>query len=451
MPSTKMPGEFQLIQHLQTILAQTMPAIPRMAGEGQVILGIGDDCAVLQGAGGKYLLVTTDMLVEDVHFSRAYSSLREIGQKAMIVNISDIAAMSGEPKFAFISLALPASFSLEDFDELWQGIAEAAQKYSLLILGGDTNASFPSLKEHGLVINITLIGEVWPHGLITRQGARQGDLILLTGQVGDSSAGLDLLQSYGGRCSVSDKKSAGCEVRGAEQQDAPRSTHYAQSVSDSAYSGSGFPRAGYIQPLEYDIDRPSAQGASPGGLHYNHYLQDIRYQQAIQRHRVPVVRLAESRIIGQHHLATAMIDVSDGVAGDLRHLCNQGPLIHLNYGTDTGSKPCLEGQQRKAGAILWSDRIPISGAVTEIARLLQKSAISYALCGGEDYELLFTVPPDLADKARHMIEQETGTPVSIIGEITDEAKGIRLIDAHGQIIPFPESGFDHFRKEKRGE
>jgi len=407
MSSTKMPGEFQLIQHLQTILAQPMSApIPRMAGEGQVILGIGDDCAVLEGAGGKYLLVTTDMLVEDVHFSRAYSSLREIGQKAMIVNISDIAAMAGEPRFAFISLALPASFSLEDFDELWQGMAEVAQKYSLLILGGDTNASFPRLKEHGLVINITLIGDVWPHGLISRQGASPGDLILLTGQVGDSAAGLDLLQSYGEHSGV------------------------------TAHSGCGFPQAGYIQPLEDNIDLPSAQEGSPGCLHDIHYLQDIRYQQALQRHRVPVIRLAESRIIGQHHLATAMIDVSDGLAGDLRHLCNQSHLIH-------------QGQQGSVGAILWSDRIPISGAVTEIARLLQNPALSYALCGGEDYELLFTAPPDLADKARQMIEQETGTQVSIIGKITEETKGIYLIDTYGQTIPITESGFDHFRKEKR--
>jgi thiamine-monophosphate kinase len=348
-------------------------------------LGIGDDCAVLEGAGGKYLLVTTDMLVEDVHFSRAYSSIREIGQKAMIVNISDIAAMAGEPRFAFISLALPASLSLEDFDELWQGMAEVAQKYSLLILGGDTNASFPRLKEYGLVINITLIGEVWPDRVISRQGARPGDLILLTGQLGDSAAGLDLLQSYGESDEVSTQ-----------------------------------------------IDWSSVHADGPVFQDNNQYLHDFRYQQALQRHRVPVVRLAESRIIGQRHLATAMIDVSDGLAGDLRHLCNQSHLIH-------------QGQQGKVGAVLWSDRIPISGAVTGIARLLQKSALSYALSGGEDYELLFTSPPDLAEKARQMIEQETGTPVSIIGEITEEAKGIHLIDTYGQVIPIPESGFDHFR------
>jgi len=173
------------------------------------------------------------------------------------------------------------------------------------------------------------------------------------------------------------------------------------------------------------------------------YLQDIRYQKALQRHRVPIVRLAESRIIGQHHLATAMIDVSDGVAGDVRHLCNQSHLTQSNL--------IHQDRQGSAGAVLWSDRLPISSSATDIARLLQKPAISYALCGGEDYELLFTAPPDLAEKARQMIERETGTPVSIIGEITEKAKGIRLIDDHGQAVPVPEYGFDHFRKEKRGE
>lgn len=466
MSSTKMPGEFQLIQHLKTMLAQTNPAqreicrmklaqtkltqtkIPQTkplsippaaltpmthkAGEGQVILGIGDDCAVFQGTEGKYLLVTTDMLVEDVHFSRSYSSIRQIGQKAMIVNISDIAAMGGEPRFAFISLALPASFSLEEFDELWQGMAEVAKTYSLLILGGDTNASFPQVKEHGLVINITLIGDVWPQGLISRQGARQGDLILLTGQVGDSAAGLDLLQSI------------------------ERSSK--EGVSDQGGS------PGCLQDGQSDRARQYL-----GDIQY---LQDSRYQQAIQRHRVPAVRLAESRIISRHHLATAMIDVSDGLAGDLRHLCNQGhfiqqdiqeggePALQQGGGTilqdgagDTLQQKAVDTFQEKAGyafqgragAVLWADRLPISDAVIEIARLLQRPALSYALCGGEDYELLFTVPPDLADKAKQMIEQETGTLVSIIGEITDEAKGIHLIDAHGQTIPVPESGFDHFR------
>ena len=139
MPSTKMPGEFQLIQQLQRKITQ-----PDENEARDIIVGIGDDCAVLAGTEGQYLLVTTDMLVEDVHVSRNYSSLRDIGQKAVRVNLSDIAAMGGEPTYAFISLALPPSLFLEDFDELWQGLSEAANEYSLLILGGDTNASFPS-------------------------------------------------------------------------------------------------------------------------------------------------------------------------------------------------------------------------------------------------------------------------------------------------------------------
>jgi len=362
MSSSKIPAEFQLIERIQAMLASA-------AAEKGVILGIGDDCAVLEGAEGKYLLVTTDMLIEDVHFSRAFSSLHEIGQKAMIVNISDIAAMGGEPRFAFISLAFPSSFSLEEFDQLWEGMIEVARRYSLLVLGGDTNASFPQLNDHGLVINITLIGEVQPSELISRQGAGEGDLILLTGQIGDSAAGLDLLTSR---------------------------RFFAQAAS----------------------------GSKP---------EDICcYQQAVQRHRVPVVRLSESRIISRHHLATAMIDVSDGVATDLRHLLC----------------PRLGGQREmgELGAILWPEKIPVSEAAAKVARMLGKEPLTYALCGGEDYELLFTATPDQAYKAKELIERQTLTSVSIIGEITEKVKGIHLIDGQGQIAPFLAAGFDHFKR-----
>lgn len=363
MSSPELPGEFLLINHLQKKV--TSP------NEAEVVIGIGDDCAVLHGTEGKYLLVTTDMLIEDVHFSRLYSPLHQIGQKAIIVNLSDIAAMGGKPKFAFISLALPPSLSFEDFDELTQGLIDAAQKYSVFIAGGDTNASFPYAKvssadkppkvtPSGLVINITLLGEIEPKNVITRRGARQGDFILLTGQIGDSSAGLDILR--------------------------------------------------FVKGVSADKNKID--------LKKSHYLQTI------QRHQVPVVRLAEAQLISENHLATAMIDVSDGLAGDLRHICRQG----------------------KVGAILWCDRFPISKAVKDIARLFRKSHLTYALAGGEDYELLFTCPPDHVEKAQQLIEQGTGTAISIIGEITEKENDVRLIDSHGQTLPLPESGFDHFHK-----
>lgn len=364
MSATKIPGEFFLINRLQAKLIQ-----PK---EKESIIGIGDDCAVLQGTQGNYLLVTTDMLIEDVHFSRLYSSFQQIGQKALIVNISDIAAMGGKPKFAFISLALPPSLSLEDFDELSQGITEIAEKYSISIVGGDTNAGPDYLNSSskdeplkrqysGLVINITLLGEIQPKNIITRRSACQGDLIILTGHVGDSAAGLDLLNFI-------------------KNSSANKST----------------------------VD----------------FKKNI-YQQAIKRHQVPIIRLAESQIISQNHLATAMIDVSDGVAGDLRHIC----------------------QQSEVGAVLWCEHIPISKAVQDIARLFHKPPLSYGLSGGEDYELLFTCPPDRIDEAKRLIKQGTGTPMSIIGEITQKEKGVRLIDFQGHSILAPESGFDHFQSD----
>ncbi|MGA1875790.1 MAG: thiamine-phosphate kinase [bacterium] len=363
----KISGEFQLIKYIQ----RKVPPLQ----DKRVILGIGDDSAVLQEAEGKYLLVTTDMLVENVHFNCLYSSFRQIGKKALLVNISDIAAMGGEPKFALVSLALSPHLLRKDFHELIQGMVEIAGAYSILILGGDTNASYPSqnppsdLKDlknppAGLIINITLLGEVSPEHLVTRRGAQKGDFILLTGQVGGSAAGLDLLHAL--------KNPA---------------------LGDSR-----------LNPEEL------------GG------------EGNIQRHRVPMVRLAESRIISQNLLATAMIDVSDGLAGDLRHLC----------------------QQAGAGAMLWIDQLPVSEETKKIAQAFHKPYLSYALSGGEDYELLFTCHPDRAREARQLIEQGTGTQVSIIGRITDKYEGIRLIDSHGHTVPAPESGFDHFQPGPEG-
>ena len=361
MSATKIPGEFFLIHRLQAKLMHPQ--------EKKIIIGMGDDCAVLQGTQGNYLLVTTDMLIEGVHFSRRYSSFQQIGQKAIIVNISDIAAMGGKPKFAFLSLALPPTLSLEEFDELSLGITETAEKHSVSIVGGDTNACpgyfNSSCKDEslqgqhsGLVINITLLGEIQSKNILTRRGAREGDLIVLTGHVGESAAGLDLL-----RC---------------------------------------------IKNSPADKNRIDEK--------------KIHYQQAIKRHRVPVIRLAEAQLISQNHLATAMIDVSDGVVGDLRHICRQSEV----------------------GAILWCEQIPISKAVRHIAPLFHKPPLSYGLSGGEDYELLFTCPPDRIDKAKRFIKQGTGTSISIIGEITQKEKGVRLIDSQGHSIPAPESGFDHF-------
>ena len=236
-------------------------------------------------------------------------------------------------------------------------------------MGGDTNATpnyshaisrDESLQKlnPGLVINITLLGEVRPKNIITRQGARPGDCILLTGQVGDSAAGLDLLR--------------------------------------------------YRKNLPVD-----------------EYPEDFTaHQQAVNRHLVPIVRLAESQIISQNHLATAMIDVSDGVAGDLRHICYQSNV----------------------GATLWCEQIPVSKASQDIARLFRKSHLSYGLAGGEDYELLFTCSPDRVDEAKRLIKRGTGTSVSIIGKITLKEEGVRFIDSRGQDVAVPATGFDHFQK-----
>ena len=350
MSSSKIPGEFELIKHLQKKL--------KSYSRNQAILGIGDDCAIIQGPSGKHLLITTDILLEKVHFSSHYSSYNQIGEKSLLVNISDIAAMGGEPRYAFLSLALPSSIAFEKIDELLQGITETARNYSIMILGGDTNASplgdnfsdDPASEGCGLVINITLIGEVSPDKIITRKGANRGDLILVTGQLGASAAGLDILE------------------------------HLQDSYNEKPF-----------------------------------------YEDLVKRHQVPVVRLQESRVISQHHLATAMLDISDGLAGDLRHLCSQSD----------------------SGAVIWISQFPVAQGVKEIAGILNKSYLSYVFSGGEDYELLFTCPPERSREAKSIIEEATSTSITIIGEITGKTKGIRAIDLNGNTVPVS-AGFDHF-------
>ena len=308
----------------------------------EVLVGIGDDAAAVAG-NAETLLLTTDTLLEGVHFRRSTATLRDIGAKAIAVNASDIAAMGGQPRYALLALALPSSLAVADVDELYAGISEMAERHGVAVVGGDTCAA-PS----GVVLSVTLVGRVDGTPL-RRSGARPGDAILVTGALGASAAGLAVLEG----------------------------------------------RARALPPDVVDA--------------------------VVGPHRLPTPRVVEGRLIHASGWATAMIDLSDGLATDLDHIAAES----------------------RVGARVDVDTLPLSDATRAVAQTLGTDPLSWALSGGEDYELLFTARADRAADLARRVTIETGTPVHRIGEIRPRDEGVRFLDRAGR--PYAATpGFDHF-------
>lgn len=293
-----------------------------------VVAGIGDDAAVLNYGKNNYLLFTTDMLVENVHFSLKYYSPQQIGMKAIEQNISDIAAMGGIPKFAIVSLALPDYIGVEFVDKLYSGINQKAKKYKISIVGGNITHS----KE--IVVSIAMIGFAEKKYLALRSGAKVGDLIFCSGDVGKSAVGLDLLKNK---------------------------------------------------------------------MHRN----------SIKHHLEPQSRLSLARKLVKIGV-NSMIDVSDGVASEIRHICNESNV----------------------GAIIYADKIPILKNTIIDAKKLHKNPLDFALYGGEDFELIFTANKNKLNKFRKY-------DVKAIGKITDKRYGIKLVKNNKKFSLG--NGFDHFK------
>ena len=282
-------GEFGLISRLQSRLKYRSP---------QVIQGIGDDCAVLSLNNGNYQVLTTDALVETIHFNLKTHTPEQLGWKTMAVNISDIAAMGGQPKFAVLSLGIPNSFPVDFLDRFYKGLNQASLKYKVALVGGDTVAS----PKH-LFINLTLLGETFKKKVFTRSGARPGDKIFVTGTLGDSALGLKILES-------------------------PR----------KKWKG----------------------------------LETLR-KKLIQRHLKPEPRVEVASWLAKSKFkVTSMIDISDGLTQDLGHILKAG----------------------KVGAELRESELPISKPLEKYSLNNGLPALEWALSGGEDYELLFTVAPE---------------------------------------------------------
>ena len=330
-------GEFGLIKHL------TEGIEPKNAS---TIYGVGDDAAVLSYPASKQVLVTTDVLLEGVHFDLTYVPLKHLGYKAAVVNFSDIYAMNGTPRQITVTLGVSKRFSVEDMDQLYAGIRLACEVYGVDIVGGDTTSSLT-----GLTISITCIGEADPDKVVYRNGAKETDLICVSGDLGAAYMGLQLLER---------EKSV---LRG--------NTDIQPDFSGKEYL------------LERQL-KPEAR-------------KDI------------IQKLAEAGI-----RPTAMMDISDGLSSELMHICKQS----------------------NAGCRIYEEHIPIDYQTAVMAEEFNMNLTTCALNGGEDYELLFTVP--IADHER--VQDIEG--IRLIGHITKPELGCALITRDGQEFELKAQGWN---------
>jgi thiamine-monophosphate kinase len=334
-------GEFGLIARIQQILPP--------ATHPDLILGIGDDTAVIRQDDQRVILITCDIQIQNQHFRLKHTPPYQLGRRAMAVNLSDIAAMGGQPTFALVSLGLPKSFPGGDFDALFQGLRDELAQFSALIIGGNLSHS-----EKDLIIDITLMGEACAGQFITRSGARPGDRIFVTGEPGAAGAGLILLEKF----------------------------------------GTAFP---------------------------------AEFTRLVEKHRRPIPRIEAGQRIAQSGQATAMIDVSDGLAGDLSHLCTMSQV----------------------GAEICENQLPLAQDIQAVATLAGKPALEIVLHSGEDYELLFTLKADTPEAMLRSMAHETGVTLTEIGKIIPES-GFFIRSAN-QRTPLSPTGWDHFRQRYAAE
>lgn len=337
--------EFALIQALQRRFARRAPLLVR---------GIGDDAAVIAASPTTWWHITTDLLAEGVHFDLSTASPESVGYRAAMANLSDIAAMGAVPRYLLTSLAIPKMFKSAHVYELYEGLMKACRPHGVRLIGGDTSAS-----KAGLFLSITLIGTTAARRALFRHGARVVDRIYVTGTLGDSLAGLQLLT----------------------RRKTPRSTPRI------------FPQL---------------------GKSHRHFL--------VNRHLRPTARLAEGQWLNNARLATAAIDLSDGLSGDLRHIC----------------------EESRVGAELDLGKIPISAACRAYAERHRLQPVQLALTGGEDYELLFTA----SSRNHSTIERQArarGYRVTCIGTIRPQRFGIQMTANDGTMRPIPMTSYEHFR------
>jgi len=333
-------GEFALIDRLTGDIKFNHP---------ETIKGVGDDAAVID-AGEKVFLFSTDLLVEGIHFDMTYMPLRHLGYKAAVVNISDIAAMNGIPKQITCSIAVSSRFSVEALEEFYEGFKLACEKYKVDLVGGDTSSN-----TKGLVISVSILGIASKDEVVYRSGAKPGDLLCVTGDLGSAYLGLLILE----------REKKVFEANTAMQPEL----------------------AGYEYILSRQL-KPEAR-------------TDIR-----------------NLLLGLGIRPTAMIDISDGLASEILHICKQ---------SGTGCK-------------LFEEKIPMDDNSRQLAMEFKIIPSVAALSGGEDYELLFTIPQSDYEKIKDV------RGISIIGHMTPAAEGKFMVTPDGQFVPLSAQGWDGLKK-----
>ncbi|WP_278888015.1 thiamine-phosphate kinase [Leyella stercorea] len=345
-------GEFGLIRHLTDNI--------KIKNESTV-KGVGDDCAVLHYPDSE-VLVTTDMLMEGVHFDLTYIDLQHLGYKSAMVNISDIFAMNGTPRQLTVSIALSKRFKVEDMEEFYSGLRMACDKWGVDIVGGDTTSSYT-----GLAISITCIGEARKEDIVYRNGAKDTDLICVTGDLGAAYMGLQLLERE-------------------------KSVYY-QQVDEARKKNDK-------RALE------ELKGFQPDFAGKEYLLQ--RQLQTEARGDI-IARFRELNI-----RPTAMMDISDGLSSELMHICKQS----------------------NCGCRIYEKNIPIDYQTAVMAEELNMNVTTCALNGGEDYELLFTVPIGDHEKIQQMDN------VKLIGHITRPELGQMLVTRDNQEFELKAQGWN---------
>jgi thiamine-monophosphate kinase len=301
-------------------------------------VGVGDDAAVLRTGGGAEWVVTTDAFLENVHFLREVHPPKAVGYKALARATSDIAAMGARSRYFFLTLGLPDACAGAWLDDFLDGMARAARRFGLILAGGDTT------KYPVIVASLTVVGEIDRGKAVLRSGARPGDLLCVSGRLGEAELGLRLIQRK--------------------------------------------------------------------------LYKRKRWTMVLKKHFYPEPRLALGEWLAAHRCASSMIDTSDGFSTDLGHICKASG----------------------AGAIVWAPKIPVVRIPPELKRLGLDS-LELALHGGEDYELLFTVPKKFSKRLPRKL---AGIPVTVIGEITREKK-VMLLGSDGRSTELQAKGWDPFR------
>ena len=345
-------GEFGLIHHLTDNIKLK---------NSSTIKGVGDDCAVLHYPDSE-VLVTTDMLMEGVHFDLTYLDLQHLGYKSAMVNISDIFAMNGTPRQITVSIALSKRFKVEDMEEFYSGLRLACDKWGVDIVGGDTTSSYT-----GLAISITCIGEARKEDIVYRSGAKDTDLVCVTGDLGAAYMGLQLLERE-------------------------KSVYY-QQVDEARKKNDK-------RALE------ELKGFQPDFAGKEYLLQ--RQLQTEARGDI-IARFRELNI-----RPTAMMDISDGLSSELMHICKES----------------------NCGCRIYEKNIPIDYQTAVMAEEMNMNVTTCALNGGEDYELLFTVP--IGDHEK--IQQMDG--VKLIGHITRPELGQMLVTRDNQEFELKAQGWN---------